>query len=81
MAGIITALCGKKTGKKFSNFHCVYNHLELLDTDRRFIENIVRCNNAKVRFTVPDRNLIEVGEKDEVTIIDEFDYVMLDRLA
>ena len=30
---------------------------------------------------MPDSGRIEVGEKDEVTIIDEFDYVMIDRMT
>ena len=34
-----------------------------------------------MRFSVPDGGVIHIGEKDEVTIIDEFDHVMLDRAA
>ena len=30
---------------------------------------------------MPSQGLIEVGVRDEVTIIDEFDHVMLDRMA
>ena len=84
IAGIVAALCQKSTlaGKKqFKHFHIIYNHQELLDADRQFVESICDVNNACVRFSVPSQGLIEVGVRDEVSIIDEFDHVMLDRMT
>ena len=84
IAGIVAALCQKSTlaGKKqFKHFHIIYNHQELLDSDRSFLENICDVSCATVRFSVPSEGLIQVGVRDEVTIIDEFDHVMLDRMT
>ena len=47
----------------------------------QYLEKICDVSNATVRFSVPSQDLIEVGVRDEVTIIDEFDHVMLDRMA
>ena len=81
IAGLVTALCQnpKSTGK-YSAFHVVYNHEELMNMDQEIIKHVCDINEAEVRFSVPKAGEIEVGKKDEVTIIDEFDFIMLDRM-
>ena len=80
IVGIVAVLCSKQN-PKYKDFHIVYNHRELLDMDKAFLTRICNSCNANVRFSVPDDSMIEVKKSGEVTIIDEFDYIMLDRLA
>ena len=49
--------------------------------DKPIIEKIAKTNFVHVRFSVPDSGRIQFAQDDEITIIDEFDYVMLDRVT
>ena len=80
MVGIVAVLCSR-SNPKFKDFHIVYNHKELLETDKAFIKRICSSCNASVRFSIPKDSKIEVMKNGEVTIIDEFDYILLDRLT
>ena len=62
IAGIVTALCQNLRGSgKYSAFHVVYNHEELLNADKETIEYVCSINEAQVRFSVPTAGQIEVG--------------------
>lgn len=80
MGGIMRALAAKTTrGKpKCRSFHLVYNHRALLENDRDKMQSIADSCGVKVRFSVAS-GPIEVQDAEEVTIVDEADYVFLDK--
>ena len=60
-------------------FQVVYNHEQLLNQDKEFIENICKSANATVTFVVPHNGVIVLEDAFQCTIIDEVDYILLDR--
>ena len=78
IVGLITTLCSTPR-PKFTKFRVVYNHQELMDADRDKIEFICEGVNATVKFQLPSEGRIESESGDELIIIDEIDYVLLDR--
>ena len=47
IAAILAALCSKSSkskAKKYTHFHCIYNHQQLLDMDRGVIAEMADTN-------------------------------------
>ena len=77
IVGLIATLCSTPR-PKFTKFRVVYNHQELMDADRDKIKNICKGVNATVKFQLPGEGHIVSESGDELIIIDEIDYVLLD---